>query len=305
MMRFATLSIAGMFLVAVLVMSMWPEGARFGSPNKSVAQDETAVNTVASNSSPDVAPETAALPPRTQMSASTQRDQETERELTQVIDLEFDETPFIEVMESISKRSGLRLLLDHSCRDDMLSEDEPITFQMKGVPLGKVLQLLLGEKNATFMLGDGIIRIIYEDVAGDSKFFRLKTFDCRNILDNLRVLERQRIGTVNAQTDHVTVATEHGANGAAATGLAGAGTMGGNMGAECGSATLAPNAETMLMDLIRKMVNSDDWDQSGGQMTLQIVGGVLVVNGTQDTFGKIDKLLQDLNFQIESKNDPE
>ena len=32
MMRFATLSVAGLFLTAVLVMAMWPSGTRFGAP---------------------------------------------------------------------------------------------------------------------------------------------------------------------------------------------------------------------------------------------------------------------------------
>ena len=33
------LSIAAMFLVAVFVMAMWPEGARFGTPSSSIAQE--------------------------------------------------------------------------------------------------------------------------------------------------------------------------------------------------------------------------------------------------------------------------
>ena len=42
-MRFATLSVAGLFLGAVFVMSMWPADARFGTPSHSIAQvDETA-----------------------------------------------------------------------------------------------------------------------------------------------------------------------------------------------------------------------------------------------------------------------
>ena len=41
MMRFATLATAGLFVVATLLMAMWPNNARFGAPEFSTAQETT------------------------------------------------------------------------------------------------------------------------------------------------------------------------------------------------------------------------------------------------------------------------
>ena len=124
MMRFMTFSIAGSFLVAVLTMAMWPQDARFGSPSKSIAQQNDGSDVPAPKAKPTA-------------SDSTQRNSQTEAALKQAVDLDFDGTPFVEVKEELATKTGLNFILTDSASDDALPDDELITFKITGMPLGK------------------------------------------------------------------------------------------------------------------------------------------------------------------------
>ena len=130
MMRFMTFAIAGSFLVAVLTMAMWPQDARFGSPSKSIAQQNDGSDVPAPKAKPTA-------------SDSTQRTGQTEAALKQAVDLDFDGTPFVEVKEELATKTGLNFILTVSASDDALPDDEPITFEITGMPLGKALELML------------------------------------------------------------------------------------------------------------------------------------------------------------------
>ena len=169
MMRFMTFSIAGSFLVAVLTMAMWPQNARFGSPSKSVAQEND--NT---DSPPPKAKPTA--------SDSTQRTGQTEAALKQAVNLDFDEIPFVELKEELATKTGLNFILTDSASDDALTADETITFEINGMPLGKALELMLAPYNATYVIDSGVVLFISLDEAEDEKWFRVKMFDCRELV---------------------------------------------------------------------------------------------------------------------------
>ena len=172
MMRFATYSIAGAFLAAVLTMAMWPDNARFGTPNHSLAQAGSA-NDDQSKSSTNINPA---------VSNATQRTLAAEDALKKTVDFDFDEQPFAEVEEHLEALTGLNFLLHMSAMDDQLSEDEPITFNLKGIPLNKGLRLLLERNNATYVIDEGVVVIISLDDAQSSEWLRLKMFDCRDLI---------------------------------------------------------------------------------------------------------------------------
>ena len=130
MMRFMTFSIAGSFLVAVLTMAMWPQDARFGSPSKSIAQQNDGSDVPAPKAKPTA-------------SDSTQRTGQTEAALKQAVDLDFDEIPFVEVKEELATKTGLNFILTECASGDALPDDEPITFKITGMPLEKALDLML------------------------------------------------------------------------------------------------------------------------------------------------------------------
>ena len=169
MMRFMTFSIAGSFLVAVLTMAMWPQNARFGSPSKSVAQENDNTDSPSPKAKPTA-------------SDSTQRTGQTEAALKQAVDLDFDGTPFVEVKEELATKTGLNFILTYSASDDALPDDEPITFEITGMPLGKALELMLAPCNATYVIDSGVVKFISIDEAEDEKWFRVKMFDCRELV---------------------------------------------------------------------------------------------------------------------------
>ncbi len=119
------------------------------------------------------------------LSDATQRDLKTEEALKQVVDLNYDETPFSEIMEELEKKSNLNFMLHDSARDDSLTEDEPLTFRVSQLPLNKCLELMLVQKNAAYTIDEGVVVIISRDAAPDTEFMRLKMFDCRELVDVL------------------------------------------------------------------------------------------------------------------------
>ena len=172
MMRFMTFSIAGSFLVAVLTMAMWPQNARFGSPSKSIAQENDKSDVPAPKAKPTA-------------SDSTQRNSQTEAKLKQAVGLDFDDTSFSDVKSDLAKKMGLNLILTVSAMEDGLPEDESITFKVTGMPLGKALDLMLAPKNATYVIDSGVVKFISLDEADDQKWLRVKMFDCRELVKAL------------------------------------------------------------------------------------------------------------------------
>ena len=172
MMRFATFSIAGAFLAAVLTMAMWPDNARFGSPNTSMAQVEAGSQ-----------PGQAAGDPVEEAPNATQRTLHAEKTLKKVVDLNYTETPFKDVEGMLESITGLNFLLTSSAQDDSLGDDEPMTFHLTGMPLNKALFLMLETRNATYVIDEGVVVIISLDDLDNEKYFRVKVFDCRKLVE--------------------------------------------------------------------------------------------------------------------------
>ena len=85
-MRFTTFAIAGVFLAALFTMAMWPDDARFGAPESSVA------STPHDKDPPSLLD---SVPSESQLiSKSSARDLATEQVLEEVIDLMYEETQF-------------------------------------------------------------------------------------------------------------------------------------------------------------------------------------------------------------------
>ena len=180
-MRFDNFSIAGSFLVVVLLMVGWPGESNFGSPSKSIAQDvkqPAEKNDSAKNGS------------SSGFSPGTEDTIKAEKALKQRVSLKFGGTPFSEVEKKLESLTGLNFLLNQSATDDSLTLDEEISFELADVPLNKALQMLLETKNATYVIDDGIVVIISRDDAEDTKWLRLKMYDCSDLVKVLLAKNR-------------------------------------------------------------------------------------------------------------------
>ena len=171
MMRFSTFAIAGVFLAALFTMSMWPGEARFGAPETSIAKtfDDPAKVVQAPEKKPLV-------------SDSAKRDAATEKALESPMNIEYEEVQFADVMAELEKWSGLNFILDETAIDDSLTKEELVTVRVRGVPLAKALELMLGPFNATYAIEEGVVMIISKDNITDPEHLRLKMFDCKKLV---------------------------------------------------------------------------------------------------------------------------
>ena len=309
MMRFATLAVAGLFLFSVLIMSMWPDQARFGTPAQTAAQDasgqqesedpiseetpehdpfsgetaksdpfptesesiELTENHIAEVSSIPRAPATSSpnkprgkrvVKPTTAPSTTTRENQKIEQALDQLCRFEYDETPFIDVMDDLREHYGFNVLLDTSAKDDSLTEDEPLTFSIVDIPLRDALALMLMEKNATFQIDHGVLKIISLDVADAPEYMRRKIFDCRALLMKMR--DPQHGATFNCDVKE-------------------------------------PVAR--LQTLIQKTIEPKGWNVTNGDASIEFVNGLAVVVATETMLKQIEDLLADFEHDLLSDAD--
>ena len=285
-MRSMTFSI-GAFLVVVLTMAMWPQDARFGSPSKAIAQQSDNSDDPSGNSdvnldnpfdnplppkrkstfsapTPKVKLSPLAPAPKGKLTASdsTQRTQRTETALNQNVHFNFEDSPFSEIQQSLEAQMGLNLVLTQSAKDDALTADETITFEINGMPLGKALELMLAPYNATYVIDSGAVLFISLDEAEDKKWTRLKMFDCRELV---KVLPKTAVPKKPAEEKKPSEST----------------------------------SDSALEMLVWSMTESEMWCQQ--QTPLQVVKGILIVRGSEAKLKQIGNLLVDLEGKLLSK----
>ena len=310
-MRFVTFSIAGSFLAAILLMALWPSESRFGAPSHSVAQDKAA----------EAKAETAGKDPSPRFSPGTELSTKVEEAFKHIANLNYDETPWAEVEEELELRTGLNFLLSSSAEDDSLSQDTPITINLTGIPLNKALSLMLETNNATYFIDDGVVVIISLEDAEDVKWFRLKMYDCRELV---AVLPKSR-----KKVPRPVLVRGNGAGGGGVFSVprglptpAQQGKTGDSKSKKDGpdvsvlldkklnnilslmksnlEKDLAePTSEQTLVNLVLSMVQPDSWHSCGqGLGSIEAVNGILVVSQKEEVHQEIDKLLADLEANI-------
>ncbi len=316
MMRFATLSMAGLFMVAVLTMAMWPTTARFGTPDTALAQI---------GGMSGVGPQEIGEGP----SAASQLDAQMEQKLKRPVTLIYDQVPWKEVESELEEQFGINIVLDQSAIDDSLTADEPITFDLRSIPLEHGLIMMLKPKNATFIVDHGVMVVISRDNSDRPEFLQTKMYDCRELLNKMILVPSSRslggkpglpspiVGShaagkssgepraVQAGGNEQQRDQETSVGGEGFGGAAGAGEGMGGMGMGSGGlGSPAENIETkdnVLLDLLKSMVQSDSWRENGGIADARIVNGILIVNQTRGGISAVDRMLQDLSFFINSQ----
>jgi hypothetical protein len=73
---------------------------------------------------------------------------------------EFVDAPLIEVLQFLSDKHSIPILLDTTrLEDEGIARDTPVTLTLKKPRLGRLLNLLLDELDLTYQLRDGVIRV--------------------------------------------------------------------------------------------------------------------------------------------------
>jgi len=316
MMRFATVSTAVACLVVVYAMAMWPDGARFGTPSYSTALDDAA--------KPGFIEKMAA--PSSQLSPMTQANEAIRQALKQPCVLDYDEEAFYDVMADLQSKLEVNIVLTQSAKDDSLDEDEPITVNLRGIPYSDALKIMLVDRNATYCVQDGVLKVIsIDDAETDPKFFVRKMVNVSNLLNFIKEKESARIGK------------PVGGGGAGFGGGFGGGSGGGggvfcqgNGGLGSKSKQPEPNdtrsdiaklteaimslkkpvaftpariatAESILIDVAKSAVESETWlDIGSGLSQMKIVGGIMVLVSTEQINDEVESFLIDLEFAMQT-----
>ena len=179
-MRFATLSTVAMFAAIIFAMAMWPGDARFGQPSRAIAQDSQVEEK--NEATDDETDETDEVAPAILPSKATQANEKVRKALAQTASFEFDETPFMDIHDELQTTLGINILLTESARDDSLAEDEPITCNLQNLPYSKAIRIMLAQENATYVIKDGILKVISLDDAHYPKNLTRKLIDVSHLL---------------------------------------------------------------------------------------------------------------------------
>jgi uncharacterized protein YceK len=274
-----------------------------------------AIGICSSLSAQEKSAENSAAATTTTVALST--DQKNRETLKQRVTLDFEEIPFVDVMDMIRAEYVLNILLDQSAKDDSLTEDELVTFKVKDIELGTALQLMLHEFNATYLVRDEVVRIISKDVAYDPEYFAQRIINCEDLIRQLQLSNPVKTNTITTvQTVSAAAASQRqrrGGNGGGVFNLVRGDQIKGLVDAQ-GQVDKEEqaktwflvqsgqfNAESALLDLIKTSVAPDDWDDTNGDGTVMIVGGCLVIRQTEGAINQTERLLRDLQATMASK----
>ena len=258
-------------------------------------------------------------------SSPTRLSDATRQLLREPVTIDYEEVPWSDVERDLESRLRINILLDQSAKDDSLVVDEPMSMKLRDVPGNYALRFLLREKNATYFVQAGVVRIIsIDDAESDPDYFVRRVFQVDDLLGAIKDwnhLHRNEFkkpkhdavpaspapATPNASQSSSTNARVifRTAASAGQFGGGGGGGGGGGFGYSKGHSGRGTEASGMtpageqLTKLIRHSVNEEQWLETGsGLATMSLVCGKLVVFGTETLVSDIDELLADLRGKL-------
>ena len=286
MMRFMTLATAGLFLVALLTMAMWPEDARFGSPSHSVAQEDGAVDPSSASSVP--AP-----------SARTLINNEIRKKMDGVVNLVHDAEPFGEVRKSLASELKINIVIDSNL-EGVLDDDTEVSVKLEGVRLSSALRTMLRDVDATYAIKDGVLLIISIDDETEPDYLSQHMIDVRQILALIRVSETDRIGKPVLED----VSARRAPRGGGVFAIPSQADDDAAVEQTADAPIVYPmlTAEKLLVNTVTEIVASDSWEcTGGGNGMITCIGGVLVVVNCESVADQLKDFLQDLTYQMKKK----
>ena len=310
-MRIMTIATAALFLIATLTMNMWPaqstaqEDNPFGKQSAQ-GQDTDPFAPDGKQSSKKTPPTKAKAkvraPARTrpaqpigpQPSARTVSNNRIRATLSKPADLIYDAEPFGDVRAQLSQDLKLNIVVDPNL-EGVLDDDTEVTTNLSGVRLSDGLREMLRTLDATYLVRDGMLLIISIDDEYEPGFEVRQMIDVNEALRFIQTLESDRIGK-----PYKPVVVQQGLSG---------GKGGGAIAAPKEKVSMDKaelpilTTEQLLIDTIVKVVESDAWEiNGGGNATLTCVGGVLFVQSPEKIAEAVRDLVEDFEYQINSRN---
>ncbi len=286
-MRIITWGTFGLFLAIVAALALWPTNTCFRSLGTAIAQETNGgedpfggVNPFSgdkskkSGSSHKLAPgsktkPSAAIPQKSSKPArtaptghsfSTRKAREIQSALSKPCNIEYVEVPFVDVKRDLEDKFGFNIMLDQSAVDDALTEEELINVRLGGIKLSNALRLLLRDFNATYVVSDGVIRIISLANVTDPENLSQKMINVSSLLNLINQTDA-RLNPNQQDPKQESKAT----------------------------------AESLLENTITNVVRKDFWKKVA---TIDIIGGILVINGPESLLDEVADFIQDLEAEL-------
>ena len=264
------------------------------------------------------APQEAASSPRRAIKKT--QDELIRDALETEVNLDYDETPFIEIMDELKAVYGINVMLDQSASDDSLSEDDLITFKARKIKMKSALRLLLDQFNATYLVRDEVLLIISKDVAKNPEFFTRKIINCKTIIGKIRIADADKMNSITGIYQIGDTVGEPNGIPRGGFGPSGGGVFNLVPGDKIdglvddkGKIDKDEQAKTWflvqrgvdpgmsLIDTIKSSVAPDDWDDTNGDGSLKLVGGCLVIQQTEEVIEDVERLLIQLENSIDQQ----
>ena len=244
-MRFATFSIVGCFIGTLLIFSLWPDQNRLPLAASSAAQ------------------ETAAPVEMAQAETVETRNARTREKLDlTIVDIEYDQTPFSDVLTDLRENRGLEFFLDESSD---LKLDTSVLLNFYQVRLSMALELLMRPHNSDYVIRDGIIFIASADEIAEMDS-EIRVYNCRDLIGDYANARDTDLKSLTPSDE-------------------------GETDNEQEPLKSSPK-EVQLTMLIRSVVSPQTWEEVG--QSVVVYDGLMVVNNSAKVHDQIEELLTQL-----------
>lgn len=220
------------------------------------------------------------------------------KRLEEHMNLNYDEIPWGEIQEDLSRSLRFNIILTSSAEDDSLSYDEPLTVNLASVRGKDAIRTMLKKKNATYKIEGGMMKIISLDDSDDVAHFSTQVFNIKQLLAKVSVLEKDRIGKLKHSPKSLlsTMQVDHSSKPQIEDGAEVAPVPAQTMKVE---KFLSPDdlisAESIVIDLIQSTVAPDSWYDTGqGLGAIKGAAGCLVVSNSQKVVDDVGDFLGEL-----------
>ena len=163
MMRFATFSIVGVFVLIIGAMAMWPQDARFGAPNRALAQDDKQDPKQEKRASTDDNPFATSSNENpfggTPESDRKRAEVDVVQVLNKVVDMEYKNVTFEEVLDDLRQKYGLNIVINPSAESVGLSPEDLVTLEYSGLRLETILENFLKRYDVTYEVNQPFVTI--------------------------------------------------------------------------------------------------------------------------------------------------
>ncbi len=93
--------------------------------------------------------------------------------LNSVMSVDYNNSPFREVIDHLQERTGQNIILDEgSLKDAMVEKDDPVTFKAKKIMFRTILRKVLADKGLTYVILEGTLQVVTPQKARDMMVVR-------------------------------------------------------------------------------------------------------------------------------------